>query len=215
MTDEPNLIVPTITEMKLFWDAQKYPSSRGVARIMRDAGFTISDRTIARMAKNNFEPAKQRNDPMRGKPEEFKAAFKEAVQGLPPEIQEHLIGDLKQTGLEAAVAGKIDMPTYEIMERDRAALMEMSEPDLQAMLRKERIVMNILLARHAARTAHVLVITPKETAPMIEALTDAVGPTLAAALEMPRNGDNARLIEIEANPVADAIAAFRRKQVAA
>lgn len=214
---------PTVKQVENVWNSLPAPSARSVADELTKRGWSISWRTVARYKERNWsEKLKGRHvdtappiGARQHRPAEVTKQVKKAVAKLPEEAQR-----VAMEGLENAI-GK---PTIEEIKSEvlRARIEKMltsSEAELDVMEGKARKIYNILLMEEAMRRVEVMVLIPRDTAALVQAMTVAAGAQLSGGEGQPPKAGDPRVIdgtvvEPEPEPINDTASAIRRFQKA-
>jgi hypothetical protein len=220
---------PSREQARNVWDSMPNASARTVADRLTGMGYDISWRTVARWHASAWREAMPSGVPLaekggvRGVNKAVREELKKLDAPKPPKPPKEAPKEQRITaGLEAAVAGP--PPHIEelmLIEQRRAELMSKSEAQLDQIAAKARMVYNILLMEQAARRSHVMVLIPKETAALVESLTEASKIGLSGNDGQPPRLDDPRVIDgsvireaAPPNETADAIRKFRQAQAA-
>ncbi len=197
---------PTREQVRTVWDAHPKPSSRKIEALLVGRGFEISFRTIARWKRENWAEDAVKPLAEKGQVRGVKKELKAELAKIPPATVAEAEQIAAAGGLDAAIAGgKLGDEDYKRIDGWLTELrLVPTEAELDAVTRKERKMLNIVLMREAQRRAHIMVLIPKDTGSLVVAFTDAeVAPTspiqeIVSNLDA-RNGDSARVIEGKVN----------------
>lgn len=179
---------PTKQQVRYVWETMKEPSTRAVAEELCKRGAKISAKTVHRWQQGQWIGAAPPPSTPRP-PKKDKPAAPSPMLG----------GALDETELKAMVKDKKELD----------AVKEVTE--LEQIQRRDQLIYNIMLLRASQRRVDILSMIPKDTAPFIESVTEAVRSPLAPGLPMPAQiTDQSNMIDITPNPDGDAITAFLR-----
>jgi hypothetical protein len=217
---------PTKEQVRTVWDAHPKPSARTIAELMKNRGFKISWRTVARWQEQGWREELAASTPFaeRDKPKRAKKEVKAAIAKEKPEVVAEAGAIAEAGGLKAAIEGgaltdadylRIDGLIKELGTKELA--------DLKAIQEKDRTIMNIVLMREATRRAHIMTLIPKDTSSLIGAFTDDAKVMAPTAPIQPVDGQkiaNGQMPMIEGefkvvNPTTSAIQRYLAKENAA
>lgn len=187
---------PTPQQVKAVWDELKRPSTRKVAKMLEQRGFSISYRTIARLARigkwEGFPCVTGHESNLeKGRPKKVNGAMRAEVDRLTD--REHAAFDAN--GLENALAPPPDIDEWQMLEARRGELLNMSEAELDRAEAKTRKILNILLMEQASRRANLMILVPKETSALVSAMTEASGAQLTGGANQPPEKGDPRVID--------------------
>lgn len=207
MSDKPKKKVPTKEHARSVWENMKAPSSRKLAEALKDEGYKVSKRNMARWKANDWRESAVNSKPLaeKGTVRGVAKALREELKKVPAATVAEADKMADEGGIESAMSGgKLTVDDYERIEKRIAALSAKTREDLLADQEKARIVMNVVLMEEAARRAHVMVLIPKETGSFVKDTNESAGTVAPVAPDMPppRNGDDAKLIEGRVNEQA-------------
>lgn len=190
---------PTVEQAQTVYNALPHQTVDTLHAKLVGLGYSISRATTARWIRSGFTPRHPTN------------LDKGEIKGVPAVVRD----------TERLIGGPLGDPEVADLTKDMLELSALDTPQLKALLEVERLKYNIMMLRAATRKADKLVLIPKDSAAFVVAMTDASSSLSAIApgqLPAGQPGDNAKLIDATANPpnpVAEAIASFKRRQVAA
>lgn len=213
---------PTVKQVENVWNSLPAPSARSVADELTKRGWSISWRTVARYKERNWsEKLKGRHTqtaPPIGarqhRPSAVTKQVKKSIGKLPEEAQR-----VAMEGLENAVGKPINEIEVDLIQKRLDVLAGKSEAELDVLEGKARKIYNILLLEEATRRVEVMVLIPRDTAALVQAMTEAAGAQLSGGENQPPKAGDPRVIEgtvIEADPepINDTASAIRRFQKA-
>lgn len=206
--------VPTVEQVKAVWLAMEQshengegqkPSTHLVSAEMKKRGWKVSASTVSRYKRRDWTPCRvsgPKTKAEKAQVRDVKSAFKGVAKQLPPEEKEAL-----ESTVEKIMAAPKTPDEAEKEEAEIKELHALNKGELGALSAKENVILNVLLARRAQRRVNLLALIPKDTSSLVSALHETQDATAAPAEPAP-----APQFDPAANPVANAIAQFRRKQ---
>lgn len=202
---------PTVDQVLEVYNEHNKPSYRELEKILKGRGFDISYRSLQRWVENAKagtlalshatkikEVKKEINEAVADIPQkELEEADDRAYQFRPkPRLEDDRSRESRMSAQHAVQA------EVEIIDTRIKELMMKSEAELDVTEQKARKIFNTVLMEAAARRAHVLVLIPKETGALVEAMTEASKQTLTGGIDQPPKNGDPKVIdgEFEAEP---------------
>ena len=193
---------PTREQARRVWGSLENPSARKVAAELQKRGFDAKWRTIARWKALNW---REDTPPL---------------PGVKPSIRNEVRKEMANITAETVAQIAIVRTDEEVIAEEIERLLLMSEGELDVLEAKARKIMNIVLARQAARRAHVMVLIPKDTGALVESMTGAAKVMLTGNDGQPPHASDPRVINgsaghVMSDPLSSAIDKFLAEETAA
>lgn len=207
---------PTVEQVRFVWSTMTKPSCRKVVDELERRGAKISFKTVARYVATEFAPRRAVGPKTRL-----------AGTSLSPEEKTMVAAQSDSKAAETIIGGpEITPKEAAAIDEDIVELKKLDLPQLKEMQEKDRLIFNIMLMRHGARRAGMLVLIPKESSALMASTTEAADSLSMIPMGQPMqtpalngHGGNGAMLDVTPNapinPVSAAIAHFRKKSGAA
>jgi len=206
------LVKPTREQAKDLWHSMKEPSIRKAAALAKKRGWEISAKTFSRWRNQGWvEPPKVKNSRPQNKITRATRELRKAAGEL-SSVEALRANPAVQEALQT-------LKDNEYVPRNLKDLLLLDKANLKLEAEKVLLATTIIIAEAVCEKASVVSLTPKEVGAFVESGQNATK-AIASGDEVP--GENAKTVDSVAvetatpsNPIADNIAAFKRKMGAA